>query len=104
MGAAFRTLSAGALVSSGASADFSSGRRDVSLVLAPTGVVTGGVVAVQASQDGTNWVTLHYWVPQTGLNLAYNNTHGAYRFWRASVIAAVTGGGSVTVTVMEAGR
>lgn len=86
----------------GTAVDFSSAKTHVSAILTVNGEVTDGMVHVQASHDNTSWVHLHTFSGiTTGLNQKFEMA-GAYRYFRASVISAITGGGSVTVTLMEA--
>ena len=87
----------------GTTVDFVSAKRNVATVVVVNGTVTGGIVAVQVSHDGTNWVNRDAYLPQTGVNHALEFSGGAYRYWRASILSAVTGGGTVTATFMEAG-
>lgn len=92
---AAKTTGAGTVV------DFTTAKSQVTMVLVSKGTCTGGVVAVQASQDNSNWVTVHAFSPSTGANYHYSLRHGAFRYWRANVLADVTGGGSVDATFME---
>ncbi len=87
----------------GTPVDFLTAKRIVTMVSVPTGKVTGGQVAMEASHDNTNWVVIRVLEPLEGVNQALHLTDGAYRYWRSSVTAAITGGGSVTTTFMEAG-
>lgn len=87
----------------GSTVDFTTAVRTVSMVVVANGTVRGGLVNMQASHDGTNWVTVGLAHMQGGENFAVNFSGGAYRYWRASVGSAVTGGGTVTATFMEAG-
>lgn len=106
MASATATVSLAALsvgVGAGDTVDFTTAKRVVTMVLVPTGTVTGGQVAMEASHDGTNWVTHQVMTPLDGSNSACNSTNGAYRYWRSSITSAITGGGSVTTTFMEAG-
>lgn len=92
-----------ATTGTGATVDFTTAKRNVSVVMLPSGTITGGTVAIEASHDGTNWVqalTMHI-VLRPG-NHAHDVSHGAFRYWRANVLADITGG-TVTATFMEAG-
>lgn len=87
----------------GTTVDFVVAKLNVSIVVIPVGVVTGGLVAMEASQDGTNWVSHTVIEPVQGVNRGIDNRYGAYRYWRANVLTEITGGGSVSATFMEAG-
>lgn len=98
------TLSSRSAVFNGTTVDFADARARVTLVVVPSGTVTGGLVTMEASQDSVNWVTVAVLDPALGINQFYNSTAGAFRYWRASIVRAVTGGGSVSATLMEADR
>ena len=98
------TITSRSAAFTGATVDFVDARRAVSMVLIVTGICTGGVVRVEASQDGANFVDLAAMTPTTGVNQVYSNTAGAFRYWRARIVVPVTGGGSVSATFMEADR
>lgn len=85
----------------GTTIDFLSARTLVGGLVIANGTVTGGEVAIQISQNGTNWATAEFFSPQTGVNHVFRNPAGAFRFWRAVITVAITGGGSVDVTFME---
>ena len=86
----------------GTTVDFTTAVARVSMVVIVTGEVTDGVVAMEASQDGTNWVKVEGVAPSTGFNQYAQPARGAFRYWRAHILADITGGGSVTATFMEA--
>lgn len=86
----------------GATVDFATAKRNVSAVLANTGLITGGVAGIEASQDGVTWVSMASIVIDQGRVRGYDNTTGAYRYWRAVVVDTIRGGGSLSVTFMEA--
>ena len=87
----------------GTTIDFVDARSRVSIVVTQSGLITEGLVAMEASHDGTNWVVIA--VLDVGFpgNQFYSATNGAFRFWRANVVRNVTGG-TVTATLMEADR
>lgn len=97
------SLNAASSVGAGTTIDFLTAKRVVTMVLIPAGVITGGQVLMEASHDGTNWVTHQVITPAEGVNSACKSIDGAYRYWRSNIVSAVTGGGSVTTTFMEAG-
>jgi len=87
---------------SGVTVDFTAAKRNVTMVFAPSVSTTGGVVGVEASHDGVVWVPMASFAAESGRVRSYDNTVGAYRYWRAVVVDAIRGGGSVTATFMEA--
>lgn len=96
------TVSEKGTAGAGTTIDFTDAKSKVTMVLVPSGAITGGLVAMQASQDNTNWVNVHVFDPVVATNQHFSTVEGAFRYWRANVLAAITGGGSVTATLMEA--
>ena len=94
------SLSAVKVVGPGTTVDFTSPKRNVSQVIVVSGLITGGLVAMEASQDGVNWISHTVVDVSQGINLAVDNRYGAYRYWRSNVITAVVGGGTVSTTFM----
>lgn len=86
----------------GTTIDFLAAKSRVSLVLIPSGTISSGMVTVEASQDGSNWVTLEYLDPTLGTNQQSSPPNAAFRFWRANLVSPITGGGTVSATLMEA--
>lgn len=87
----------------GATVDFTTAKSIVSAVIIPALGSTDGMVVIQASQDGTNWVDMATVdILRGGVPRSYDNIIGAYRYWRSNVLTRINGG-SVTVTFMEAG-
>lgn len=94
----------GKVTGAGTTVDFTTAKRAVSAVVSLSGAVTSGVVAVEASHDGTVWVKKASFVVEGGRKAwSYDLPHGAYRYWRGNVLRDVAGGGTVSVTFMEAG-
>lgn len=88
----------------GTTVDFLTAKRNVSVVVLPSGAITGGTVAIEVSHDNANWIpalTMH--VALRPGNHSHDFSAGAYRYWRANIIQDITGGGNVTATFMEAG-
>lgn len=96
------SLDAVSAVGPGTTIDFVVAKALVSMVLVSNGPVSGGVVAVEASHDGTNWVKVEGLAPQADFHQFAQPTRGVFRYWRANVLAEVTGG-TVSATFMEAG-
>lgn len=79
--------------------DFATAKKNVSAVYFPTGLVTSGVVLIQASQDSLNWVDIASLEGSTRVR-SIDINRGAYRYWRATVADSIRGG-SASVTFME---
>lgn len=100
--AASPTLTA-ATTGNGTTVDFANAKSNVSLFVLVNGNVTGGVVDLQVSQDGTNWARAAFTSAlATGTNQYLSMSGGAFRWFRGIVSDPVTGGGSVTATLMFA--
>ena len=85
----------------GTTVDFTAARSNVTLFVQPNGTVTNGVVALQGSQDGTNWTRIaSSAMLATGVNQYISLTGGAFRWYRGVVTENVAGGGTVTATLM----
>lgn len=92
-----------ATTGNGTTVDFASARSNVSLFVQVNGTVTTGVVDLQASQDGTNWVKIASTSAlATGVNQHLALTGGAFRWFRGVISETVAGGGTVTATLMFA--
>ena len=101
--AASTTLTTASAVSNGTTVDFANAKKNVTLVALVNGSVTSGVVDLQASQDGTNWVRLASTGNlATGVNQYLTLDGGAFRYYRGVVSEALVGGGTVTATLMYA--
>lgn len=99
--AASTSLSAVGTVGSGTTVDFTTAKKNVTAVIVPSKSLTDGVVTIEASQDNTNWVVMRV-VPLEGRgNCAVHEQGVAFRYWRASVVRALSDG-TVRVTFMEA--
>jgi hypothetical protein len=96
------TVAGASAAGAGTTIDFLTARSSVSMAVIPLSTVSGGIVAMEASQDNTNWVAVYIFDLGVGGNQFYSVTNGAFRYWRGNVHSAVTGGGTVRVTLMEA--
>ena len=96
------TLTA-ATTGNGTFVTFGDAKSNVTLFVQPMGTVTGGVVDLEASHDGTNWVVIASSAAlATGVNQYIALSGGAFLWFRGTVSEDVTGGGSVTATLMYA--
>jgi hypothetical protein len=98
-----QTTLSGVATGAGTTIDFTDARAKVTAVMLPSGTITDGLVALEASQDGLNWVVVHFFDPLGG-NQFFSQREGAFRYWRGNVTRPVAGGGAVRVTLMEADR
>lgn len=97
------TSLAGATTGNGAAADFEEAKANISMIVIPSGTIALGTVALDVSQDGDDWVQVGI-TPTilTGTNASLT-VNGAWRYARGRVGTNITGGGSVSATLMEAG-
>jgi hypothetical protein len=90
-----------ATTGNGSTVDFTVARSNVTMFVQVNGTVTGGVVALQGSQDGVNWVRIAASGQlATGTNQYVAQSGGAFRWFRGVVTENVAGGGTVTATLM----
>lgn len=103
MASATPVVSADKVIAAGAKtiADFAAAKSRVSAIVSTSGTVDGGSVAIEASHDGAVWVKMATFILVEPRNRSWDLPNGAYRYFRANVLDAVTGGGSVSVTFME---
>ena len=97
------TLSA-VTTGTGTAIDFGTAMSGISMAILVSGTVTAGAVALDVSQDGTNWVMINVsatLVSNTNVKLASSNE--AWRYARGRVTTNVTGGATVTCTMMSWG-
>lgn len=93
--AASSTLSA-VTTGTGSTVDFTTARANATLFIMPNGTVTAGVVDLQGSQDGTNWVKIaSSGSLSTGVNQFVSSSEAAFRWYWGVVSTNVTGGGTI---------
>ena len=103
-------VSSGALVASvtqnaltavgpGVVADFGSGKANITYVFTTTAGITAGAVALEVSQDNTNWFRTGTPVTLTASTTGAISVVGAYRYARGAITTTVTGG-TVSGTLM----
>lgn len=94
------TLTA-ATTGDGTTVDHGSAKANTSMIIIVNGTVTAGVVDLQVSQNGSDWVKISSSSTlATGVNQQLTLSSAAYRYARGVVSTTVTGGGSVTATIM----
>jgi hypothetical protein len=96
------SLSAQSTVQNGSTVDFTTAKGRVTAVLVRSSTITDGLIHIQASHDGTNWVIAASLDPSISGNQFWSAVSGAFRYWRGSISRPVVGGGTVSVTFMEA--
>lgn len=101
--AATATLTTATAVGAGVTVDYANAKSDVTMAVIVTGTVATGVVRLEGSQDGVNWVKLaDTAMLATGVNQQLTFSGGAFRWFRGNITETVTGGGTVAATLMFA--
>lgn len=97
------TLSAASAVSPGTAIDFGGARNNFTLVVVASAGVSAGVVALEVSQDNTNWYR-HTGTVTTSAPGVFQTTMSnfAFRYARGAITTTITGG-TVTCTLMATG-
>ena len=93
------TLTA-ATTGTGTAVDFGRAQNDISLAILVTGTVTAGALALDVSQDGTNWVQFSTTSITSNTNNKLTASMEAWRYARGRVSTNITGGATVTCTLM----
>lgn len=94
------TLTAQSATGAGTVADFGSAKQQVTLAVTASAGVSAGAVALEVSQDNTNWFRGTP-ATQSAPGVTQVNQGGAWRYARANVTTAITGG-TVSATLMGA--
>lgn len=99
-GALISTQSLGAVSATGAGsvADFGSAKQQITAAIIAGAGVTAGAVALEVSQDSTNWYRPTP-ISQTAPGVTQVTVQGAWRYARGNVTTAITGG-VISVTIM----
>lgn len=98
VGGAATTLSAQSVTGAGTVVDFGSAKSNITLAITASAGVTAGAVALEVSQDNTNWFRTAP-VTQSAPGVTQVNQGGAWRYARGNVTTAITGG-TVSATLM----
>ena len=101
-GALASVVSLNAVASTGAGAvvDLGSAKAQISLAITASAGVSAGAVALEVSQDNTNWFRVTP-VTQSAPGVTEATKTGAWRYARGNVTTAITGG-TVSATIMGA--
>lgn len=94
------TLAAVSTTGAGSVVDFGSGKANITLAITASAGVSAGAVALEVSQDNTNWFRGTP-VTQSAPGVTQANQGGAWRYARGNVTTAITGG-TVSATLMAA--
>lgn len=95
------SLTGASSTGAGSTVDFTTAKRNVTLMVVPSATLTAGVLTVEGSMDGVSWAVIRVVELADRQNSVVNFTGYALRYWRASLARAVTGG-TVKATFMEA--
>lgn len=94
------TLSAQSATGAGTVVDFGSAHQQITIAITASAGVSAGAVALEVSQDNTNWFRGTP-VTQSAPGVTQANQSGAWRYARGNVTTAITGG-TVSATLMAA--
>jgi hypothetical protein len=94
------TLSAQSATGAGTVADFGSAKQQVTIAVTASAGVSAGVVAIEVSQDNTNWFRTNG-SALTAPGVTSTTVSGAWRYARGNVTTTITGG-TVSATLMAA--
>lgn len=94
------TLTAQSATGAGAVADFGSAKSNITIAITASAGVSAGAVALEVSQDNTNWFRGTP-VTQSAPGVTQANQSGAWRYARGNVTTTITGG-TVSATLMGA--
>lgn len=94
------TLTAQSATGAGTVVDFGSGKQQITLVTTASAGVSAGVVALEVSQDNTNWFRING-SALTAPGVTQTTQAGAWRYARGNVTTTITGG-AVSSTLMAA--
>lgn len=94
------TLSAQSATGAGTVADFGSAKQEITLAITASAGVSAGAVALEVSQDNTNWFRGTP-ATQSAPGVTQVNQGGAWRYARGNVTTTITGG-TVSATLMGA--
>lgn len=94
------TLTAQSATGAGTVADFGSAKQVLTIAVTASAGVSAGVVAIEVSQDNTNWFRTNG-SALTAPGVTSTTVNGAWRYARGNVTTTITGG-TVSATLMAA--
>lgn len=92
-----------ATTGTGTTVDFGFAGANITMAVIVVGTVTAGMMAIDLSQDGVNWVQDGTVNLVTNTNAMLNVSAEAWRYARARVATNITGGAVATCTFMAGG-
>lgn len=94
------TLTAASATGAGSTVDLGSARANITLAVTSSAGVSAGVVALEVSQDNTNWFRSTTTVTTNAASTVFQTSLvGAWRYARANITTTITGG-TVSATIM----
>lgn len=96
------TLTA-ATTGTGTTVDFGTAANDITMAIIVTGTVAAGAVALDVSQNGTDWIMFSTAPLATNTNTKLTASGEAWRYARGRVSTDITGGATATCTLMSWG-
>lgn len=96
------TLSA-VTTGTGTAVDFTTAANDITMAVIVSGTVTAGAIALDVSQDNTNWVMTDSTTLTTNTNIKLTASGEAWRYARGRITTNITGGATATATLMKWG-
>lgn len=100
--AAGTTLTTQSATGAGSVVDLGASRAVVTLAITTSAGVSAGAVALELSQDQTNWFRVTAVTTNTASTVFQSTQSGAWRYARGNVTTTITGG-TVSATIMAAG-
>lgn len=96
------TLTATAATGAGTTVDFGAPKPNITLAITTSAGVSAGAVALEVSQDNTNWFRRTAVTTNTASTVFQDSVVGAWRYARGNVTTGITGG-TVSATLMASG-
>lgn len=94
------TLTAQSATGAGTAVDFGSGKQQITLAITTSAGVSAGAVALELSQDNTNWYRVTPVTTNTASTVFESTANKSFRYARGNVTTTITGG-TVSATVMS---
>lgn len=95
------SLDAVSIVGAGAVVDFGSGKAHITMAVTASAGVSAGVVALEVSQDNVRWYPVTPAITLTAPGVTQSTQMGAWRYARANITTAITGG-TIRASIMAA--
>lgn len=95
------TLTTQSATGAGSTVDLGASRAVITLAITTSAGVSAGAVALELSQDQTNWFRVTAVTTNTASTVFQSTQSGAWRYARGNVTTTITGG-TVSATIMGA--